>query len=89
MPETRGLSLEDIERVFAGPAAQRGGKVVSLIKRWLGRSAVVTPDAVSLRELSSDENQVGLDQDSSSGATRERKDVNRVAATTQASAAGT
>ncbi|GAB7341820.1 hypothetical protein MBLNU457_g0145t2 [Dothideomycetes sp. NU457] len=89
MPETRGLSLEDIERVFAGPAAERGGKMVSLIKRWLGRSGVTTPDAVSLQELSSDENQVGLNEGSSSGATRERKDVVQAVATTQVSAAGT
>jgi len=96
MPETRGLSLEDIERVFAGPAAQRGGKVLSLLKRAFGRSGGgVTPDTVSLQEINSDEQHIGLDGpsnndgSSSSGAIRERKDVAQAVATTQLSAAGT
>jgi len=89
MPETRGMSLEDIERVFAGPASQRGGKVVSLVKRWLGRSGVTTPDAVSLQELSSDEQHVGVNEGSSSAVIKDRKDVVQAVASTQLSAAGT
>jgi hypothetical protein len=37
MPETRGLSLEDIQRAFAVPGtAQRRGRLVSLVRRWIG-----------------------------------------------------
>jgi hypothetical protein len=40
MPETRGLSLEDIQRAFAGPGvAQQRGRLVSLVRRWVGGGA--------------------------------------------------
>lgn len=46
MPETRGLSLEGIEEVFVGAGARRRGwEVVSVVKRWVGRSAAAPDDA--------------------------------------------
>jgi hypothetical protein len=36
MPETRGLSLEDIQRAFAVPGTAQRGRVVSLMRRWIG-----------------------------------------------------
>jgi hypothetical protein len=36
MPETRGLSLEDIQRAFAVPGTAQRGKVVSLVRRLVG-----------------------------------------------------
>jgi hypothetical protein len=38
MPETRGLSLEDIQRGFLIPTTAQRGRVVSLLRRWVGVS---------------------------------------------------
>jgi hypothetical protein len=36
MPETRGLSLEDIQTNFLIPGTAQRGRVVSLLRRWIG-----------------------------------------------------
>jgi hypothetical protein len=36
MPETRGLSLEDIQRAFAVPGTAQRGRLVSLVRRLVG-----------------------------------------------------
>jgi len=36
MPETRGLSLEDIQQAFLVPGTAQRGRVVSLLRRWVG-----------------------------------------------------
>lgn len=36
MPETRGLSLEDIQTNFFIPGTAQRGRVVSLLRRWIG-----------------------------------------------------
>ena len=36
MPETRGLSLEDIQQTFLVPGTAQRGRVVSLLRRWVG-----------------------------------------------------
>lgn len=49
MPETRGLSLEDIQVAFARPAAVGGrGRVVSLLRRWAGVGGSAAAAAASV-----------------------------------------
>ncbi|CAD0110557.1 unnamed protein product [Aureobasidium uvarum] len=36
MPETRGLSLEDIQRAFLVPGTAQRGRLVSVLRRWAG-----------------------------------------------------
>jgi hypothetical protein len=48
MPETRGLSLEDIQRSFAmeGSVARRG-RLISLLRRWVGGGGGSSSDGTS------------------------------------------
>ncbi|KAI4719317.1 general substrate transporter [Aureobasidium sp. EXF-10727] len=59
MPETRGLSLEDIQRAFLVPGVAQRGRLVSLLRRWAG--------------LGNSESPAGSSQ--ASGSTLELRDV--------------
>ena len=43
MPETRGQSLEAIEEAFKQPLGNTGGRVASLLRRWVGIGGFSSP----------------------------------------------
>ncbi|KAK8211363.1 hypothetical protein M8818_003330 [Zalaria obscura] len=67
MPETRGLSLEDVEEAFAAmrPMGGRVGRVGSVVRRWMGRKGV--GESVVVRSGTGSEEGVGPGSGGSGG----------------------